>query len=166
VVVVAVVLLVVGVLVIPSWRRARSSPGEQGGLGDVRGWMSAQEAYARANGGYYDEPACLAAPRQCVRDYPPNGPAFVDSATAGLRPRLGYSFAFHRGPRAPLTAVQKEKLSPSSLVSFAVVALPAEPGGALKAFCGDSSGRVCARRDGQMSDVREGRCPDSCDTLR
>src|SRR5262245_18519420 len=95
-VVLGVVLLGVGVLVAPALRRARSSPGEQGGLGDVRTWMSAEEAYARANGGYYDEPSCLAAPRRCLPDYPEDGPAFVDAAMAGLQPRTGYSFVFHK----------------------------------------------------------------------
>jgi hypothetical protein len=164
-VVLVVIVLGLAALVVPSLRRARSTPGVQGGLGDVQTILSAERTYAVSNGGYFDEPACLTAPDHCAPGYPSHATPLLDPALAGLAPRTGYSFQFHKGPPAQLTAAERGKCSPSSLVSFAVVALPLDRGRALKAFCGDSSGRVCARGDGQMPDVKDGRCPAACDTL-
>jgi hypothetical protein len=141
------------------------SPGEQGGLGDLRTFMAAERSYAGANGGYFDEPSCLAAPARCIPGYAETGPVFIDTAWSGLTPRLGYAFRFHAGPAAPPAEREKAKASTSSLTAFALVAVPAPGSRQRRAFCGDSSDRICARSDGTMPEVRDATCPADCETL-
>jgi hypothetical protein len=162
---VLVFLVLVGAVVLPALRRAGVSGGVQGGLGDVRTILSAEEAYASGNGGYYDVPSCLGTPARCIPRGGAAMPSHLDAALAALQPRAGYELRFHPGPPPILKDAEREVVSKSSLTAFAVSALPAE-GRGRKAFCGDSGGRVCARADGTMPPIRDGRCPDSCETLR
>jgi hypothetical protein len=155
-------VVLLAAVVVPSLRRAAGTPDEAGGLGDVRTLMAAERSYAAANGGYFDDPACLAAPARCLpAGNPP--PSFIDAAWSGLGPRLGYEFRFEAGP-----AVQAAPagVSKSSLTAYAVVARPAAAAPGRRAYCGDSSGRVCARADGTMPGIIDGRCPEACETLR
>jgi type II secretory pathway pseudopilin PulG len=76
-VVVAIPLGIILAIAIPSFLRARISAGESGVIGDVRTVISAQFAYASANGGFFDGLECLAAPSDCLPDYPAGGPIFL-----------------------------------------------------------------------------------------
>jgi hypothetical protein len=154
------------VVIVPSYRRARSTQGVQGGLGDVRTLLSAEAGYAAVNGGYYDVPSCLVAPARCIPGARPDVPGFVDARMGRLEPREGYQFRFAPGPPAALKGDEGAKVSKSSLASFAVVAVPLPAIGYGRAFCGDSSGRICARADGSMPPIQDGRCPEECETLR
>jgi hypothetical protein len=163
-VVLGLIAVAVAVVMVSSWRAA--SPGMVGGLGDLRGFMSAEHAYASANGGYFDHPSCLAAPARCIPGYPAANPVFIDGALSRLEPALGYTFQFHSGPAPSPGDVERARASKSSLTAFALVALPLPGSSQRRAFCGDSSGRVCVGGEGTMPEVREGRCPDTCETLR
>ena len=156
--------LAVAGIVVASWRDP--SPGMVGGLGDLRTFMSAEQAYASSNGGYFDQPSCLAAPVSCIPGYPAANAVFIDGAMSRLEPTLGYAFQFHPGPAPSQSDVERASASKSSLAAFALVAFPLRGSSQQRAFCGDSSGRVCVRGDGTMPGVKEGRCPDTCETLR
>jgi hypothetical protein len=160
-----VLILALLAVVLPALRRALATPGVQGGLGDVRSFMAAEVAYANANGGYFDLPSCLAAPNRCLPSAHSGQAGFLDAGLAQLQPREGYQFRFEAGPAPSLSDAERKTLSKSSITSFAVVAIPVLGGGQRRAFCGDSNGRVCSRRDGSMPVVKDGRCPEDCETL-
>ena len=160
-----VVVLAALAVVVPSLRRATSTPGVQGGLGDLRTLMAAETAYANVNGGYFDVPKCLGTPDSCVPARGAHRPPLVDADLAALRPHTGYQFRFEPGPSAPSAEVRRQRLSESSLTSYAIVAAPVSGGAQRRAFCGDSTGRVCARDDGRMPAAVDGLCPRDCETL-
>jgi hypothetical protein len=144
------------------------SRNEARAIGDLRTMMAAEDAYRLANGGFFDTPACLAAPRRCNPAYPVDGPVLMDS---GLWPTAGvvggYRRVFHAGPAADAAAILGAKASPSSLVSFAFVAVPVrflQTG--VRSFCGDATGRICSTGAGQTPAVEAGECAASCKTLQ
>jgi len=172
-VVVAVVLVlpmmigIVAAIAIPSLLRARVSANEAGAIGNVRTVVSAQAAYQYANQGFYEgQWECLAGVQTCIPDY--TGPTFLD-ATLFAGPRSGYVHELHGG--APAAGAKGS--SPSSTDAFAVIAYPVTPGKTgVRAFCGDSSGRICAIANGTKDELVTGsgqsgvRCADACLQLR
>lgn len=159
-------LILVAAIAGPSLCRARPSPGVQGGVGEIRSLMMAEQVYSGFNHGYFDIPSCLASPSHCIPSYPSDAARFAEPELVSLTPRGGYSFEFHGGAKPSLSEAERAEVSPSSVTSFAVVAVPVEGQQGMRAFCGDSTGRVCARADGTMPKVEGGLCPDSCPTLR
>ena len=135
-----------------TWPRGGRNPESQI-LGDIRTVLSAQDAYKSANGGNYGTLECLSKPSACVPGYPEAAPTFLDSAMASGQPRSGYERHFIAGRPAG------KGLSPSSMKSYAYVAVPIEPGeSGVRAFCGDPAGGICFTVNGQMPQVRDGRC--------
>ena len=64
-------------------------------------------------------------------------------------------------------ADEAAKISPSSLRSFAYVAIPAEPEkSGYRSFCGDSDGVIRYSRNGTMPRTPDGRCPQSLEELQ
>jgi hypothetical protein len=125
-----------------------------------------QRTYASANGSFFDEIACLLEPAKCIPGFAADGAPFLDPTYAWLEPRLGYVRKFHPGPRADPAAIAKAKASPGSLRAFAFTATPQKPGvTGGRAFCGDSSGRMCVTADGREPPVRDGRC-EPCQKLQ
>src|SRR5262245_25155244 len=161
-------VLIAGLLavVVPSFLRAWRTPGESGGVGDIRTILAAESQYATANGGYFDLPSCLAAPPSCLPGKAAGtAEPLLDARLGALRPRTGYSFSFVPGPPANPGEGRQKEVSKSSLTAYAVVALPLQSSGQRRAFCGDSTGRICARGDGTIPAVENGRCPQACETL-
>jgi hypothetical protein len=128
---------------------------------DLRAFHAAEAAYARHNGGFFDEPPCLVKPSTCVPNFAA-GTTFLDPQLASMDPRHGYIRSFHSGPAAPPEEVAKGEISPTSLVTFAYVAVSPTPG--QPSYCVDSTGRVCTRRDGKMQRP-ESICPRECESL-
>ena len=132
-------------------------------VADVRIVLSAEEAYSKANAGFYDELRCLARPAECIPGYWAEVLPFlgVGQPERLLALRDGYIRAFHFGPRADAREVAKKKASPSSLRAFAYVVQPVGGSESTKSYCGDSTGRICAT-EGRMLPVTGGRCPQAC----
>lgn len=152
------VVLAIGV---PSFCRARMSPGESPQIGRLRSMISAQAAYSGVNG-FYDHPRCLVQPQSCIPAYAAGAPTFLDPDFLE-DVRYGYRWTFHAGPAAPADVTRARRSSPSSILSWAYVAVPVKTG---KAFCGDAGGRICVT-DGVEPAVEAGACaPDPrCRTL-
>ncbi len=132
-------------------------------VGDIRTMISAQAAYSGANGGFYDEPRCLVAPSTCLPGYRKDRPSFLRPDWGSVSEKRGYHLTFHGGYVA---ALKEKQNSPSSIVSYAVTAVPVKPGvTGRRAFCGDDRGRVCFTEDGTEPKLVKGRCPDSCRRL-
>jgi type IV pilus assembly protein PilA len=157
---------IVAAIMIPSLLRARVSANEARAIGDVRTMISAEAGYAAANGGLYDKPECLAGPRECIPNYPATGATFLDRDLLANDIRSGYTRRFYPGPPASQADMRGGAVSPSSLKTFAYVALPSDSGrSGVRTFCGDDTGRVCATYDSRPLQVEGGRCPTSCTDL-
>ena len=162
VVVMPFVLGIVAAIAIPSLLRARVAANESASIGDTRTMISAQIAYASANGGFYDTAECLAAPHGCIPGY--SGPSFIDPSLAEGTPRHGYQSTFFPGSAAEKPGAS---VSPSSLQSFAWIMVPLSPGQTgVRGFCGDSRGQVCFTSDGTAPQASAGQCPESCSELK
>lgn len=158
--IVVVVVIALGVT-IPSLLRARVTSGEAAPIGDTRTVISAQSAYQSANGGYFDgRLQCLNEPSNCIPGYASNQPTFLDPLLASLQPKLGYRRFFHPGPAPSPADIAKAKASPSSVLSYAYVAVPLKVGETgVRAYCGDSRGVVCSTMNGAMPKIEAGQCP-------
>jgi Zn-dependent protease with chaperone function/type II secretory pathway pseudopilin PulG len=140
--VVVAMIGIIAAIAIPSLLRARVSANEAGTLTSVRTLVAAQTRYAAANQGFYDSrEECLLAPASCIPGYA--GAAFLEEGVTQT-PRQGYRLTLHAG-RTFAPGEAPANTSPSSTSGFVVLALPLKPGTTgVRAFCGDSSGRVCA----------------------
>jgi len=156
------VIGVIAAIAIPSLLRARLSANEAAAIGDVRSVLVAEAAYQSANGGYYDRLECLAEPGACIPAYA--GPSMLGPDIARATVKSGYRRSFHAGaPASP----RPPAVSPTSMMSFAYAAVPAQPGATgVRAFCGDATGVVCFTRDGALPSVLAGVCPAECQALR
>jgi hypothetical protein len=155
---VGAVVVVVLAVAVPSLLRARVSAGEAPWIGDTRTVISAQTAYAAANGGFYDARLqCLNEPSTCIPGYTRDAPVFLDPALASLQTKSGYKRFLYPGPPASRDDIAIAKASPTSVRGFAYVAVPVDTG--LRAFCGDADGRICFTPNGAMPKVEDGRCP-------
>lgn len=156
------VIGIIAAIAIPSLLRARVSANEARAIGDIRTVISAQHTYAQSNGGFFDTLECLASPRECLPNYRDGAPDFLDAQMVASPQRTGYNRTFHAGAAAE----ESSQISPSSLMSFAYVAVPITQGTTgFRAFCGDSTGRICATRDGREPEVELGLCARSCEDL-
>ena len=149
---------IIAAIAIPSLLRARVSANEAGAIGDTRTVISGQMTYASENGGHFDSLECLAAPASCLPGY--QGPVMIDASL--LAPdKSGYRRSLHLGSPA-----SEGHRSPSSVTSFAYVAVPIEPGRTgIRGFCGDETGRICVTSDGRVPVVTDGRCGEPCTPL-
>ena len=162
--VLAAVALAIG---IPSFLRARMSPGEAPHVGQVRTMMSAQAAYQGANRGFYDHPRCLVRPQDCIPGYPAAAPTYLDSSFL-QEVRYGYRWTFHAGPAPPDEAIRGGRASPSSLDAWAYVGQPESKQAGRRAYCADSTGRLCFTSDGLPPPVEAAACARGprCRTLQ
>ncbi len=164
---------IVAAIAIPSLLRARVAANEASAIGDTRTVISAQAAYQSANGGFYEgRLQCLATPSACIPGYSESGPVFLDTRLASLETKMGYSRQLRAGAGidaiAPVDSEQRRRLSPTSVASYAYLALPVKHGNTgVRAFCGDASGTICYTTDGREPEVTpEGSCDlSSCRQL-
>jgi hypothetical protein len=127
--------------------------------------VSAERTYAGTNGSFFDEIRCLTKPAECVPGLPADAAPFLDPTYDWLESKMGYVRKFHPGPRVPPEEIRKAGASPTSLRAFAFTATPVRPGETgSRAFCGDSSGRICFTPKGTEPPVKDGRC-DPCQKL-
>lgn len=160
------VLGIVAAVAIPSLVRARISGNEAAAIGQIRSMISAQMAFAAANGNAYGEPRCLLSPSECIPGYAPSDPAFLAPETASPE-RSGYRFEFHAGGSAGETGGSAGvEAGGTGMTSFAYTAEPMQPGetGA-RAFCGDATGTICEFAGGRLPPIDGGGCPAGCPVL-
>jgi hypothetical protein len=161
----ALAVAVIAAIGISSLLRAKLSALESATLDDLRTMVAAQAAYSERNGGFYEPRLeCLAEPASCLPDYPRDGRPFLEPVLASLQDKTGYRRAFHPGPPASPPPAGQARSRPPGIVSFAYTAVPYAYEG-MKAFCGDSTGALCFRRDGREPGITpEGRCDlSTCD---
>jgi Zn-dependent protease with chaperone function len=150
--VVVAVIGIVAAIAIPSLLRARIAANEAAALGDLRGIVSAEAAYAGANHGFFEsDMACLGSPGRCLPGY--GGPPFLDASLA-VGTKSGYVRKLYHGHTYPAGSEPPPGVSRSSTDGFAVVARPvtAQQTG-IRSFCADSSGIVCwssSTSDGEL----------------
>ncbi len=134
---------------------------------DVRTVVMTGRGYAAANGSLFGTLSCYTHPETCLPAFPKDAAPFLDASHDWLAVRLGYVRKFHPGPPASEEEIQRAKAAPGSLKSFAFTAVPVHPGEtSLRAFCGDSTRRICVARDGSEPRVKDGRCVQPCEELK
>lgn len=157
---------IVMAIAIPALLRARIASNHSATVEHIRSIHTAERTIARANAGFFLEPACLANPRACLPSWV-GGPLLTNP----LGNQRGYRFEFYPGPAAPSPEGDRQRAVPESLSSYAIVATPLEVGKTgLRLFCGDSSGGICytdarARDGSDPPQVVEGRCT-ACTELK
>jgi hypothetical protein len=176
-------LVAVGAAVFVGWQAAVASVSltyavEPRLIGDLRTLISAQAAYGTVNLGFYDTLECLQAPSRCIPNYPAAAPVFLESR------RWSGTVGYFRRRFVPGAGVDPEQLragaSPTSIRTFAYIAVPAEPGGirgfiwrqaglslhGVRSFCADSTGRICVSDGGTEPRIVDGVCAQECESLR
>jgi prepilin-type N-terminal cleavage/methylation domain-containing protein len=129
--IVVAIIGIIAAIAIPSLLRARVSANEAGTIGDIRAVISAEAAYASANGGIYGDITCLSTPSvSCIVNYPTTAPTFLDQTmTDTSQVKSGYTRAFDYAATGG---------------AYAYTADPTTPGQTgVRYFGGDASGRVC-----------------------
>ena len=165
--IVVAIIALIAAIGIPALLRARLSANESATVGDVRTVLSAQSAYHSANGGFYDGAlSCLSAPATagCLPNYPPGGPAFLDSNLGALLPKSGYNRMFG----GSLPPVLHPNISQTSVTAFKYDAIPSiQAQSGIRGFAGDHSGRICATPNGSIVPAAPaGGMVRSCESLR
>jgi type II secretory pathway pseudopilin PulG len=131
----------------------------------------AQLAYARSNGGFFDERLeCLSTPDVCIPKF--TGPPFLEPrVSAELTARLGRGRWFYAGAKPSTDELNRgQAASLSSVKSFAFLVSVGErpwwtklsPFGEPALLCGDSSGQVCRMASRDVTAAAGGRCPAGC----
>jgi hypothetical protein len=135
--------VVCGLVIVNAVRKDQTVKGSKADARrELQSLLSAERSYRRANGGFYDRPACLARPTSCIPGYA--GSPFLDEEAAALPSRSGNAFTFQPGPAAPANASRDGRISPSSLDGYAFVATGgADPPGTAYTLCVDARGLVC-----------------------
>jgi hypothetical protein len=132
-------------------------------IGTLRAVVSGEKAYASANNGYFDTPACLAAP-SCVPGTDRRVQPFLAPGVATGSERRGYQVQFHPGPKAERESARQ---SPTAMTRFAVVAVPTDPiTSRRRAFCADDRGTIYVTAGGTRPHVDVGRCLDTSSPFR
>lgn len=133
----------------------RAATLESTAVADVRTLIGAQEVFKSVSGGIgYADAACFAAPASCVPGSRPD--AFVGGMAELLAPeKSGYRRTFHPGGR-----VAAKGKNARFLRSWAMTLTPDDP--KRRAFCGDSTGRVCGFAGDTEPSASLGACPAGC----
>jgi hypothetical protein len=123
-------------------------------IGDTRALISAEAAFQSVNKGYYGALECLVDCGRCVP-----GCTEVKLDDHFERPSWqGYWRHFNASPPSDPQAVKKDGASPSSVDSFAYVAIPMKRDGKARGVCGDSTGEICVTPTGGRPRVEAGAC--------
>ena len=162
--IVVAIIGIIAAIAIPSLLRARVSANESATIGDIRSVISAQAAYASANGGFYDGAlTCLTT--VCIPNYPASAPTFLDTQMTSLAAKSGYNRTFQPGaPPVPVPTTS----SPTSVNTYRYDATPSNVGqSGVRGFAGDASGRICFTNDGTPVPAGAlGALPPGCNDLR
>jgi hypothetical protein len=103
----------------------------------------------------------------CIPNYPKDAPYFLEPYLTSNAVKGGYRRTFYPGKKVELSPDEQTRCSPTSLVTFAYVAVPEEPGeSGVRAFCGESTGRICMFADGKVPPIQDGLCPAECEEIQ
>jgi hypothetical protein len=131
---------------------------------DLRTLREAEAAYRSRNFGYYDVPECLATPAMCIPWYQATGPALGPSSQQLLAKKNGYVRHFMAG-RAPERPMLPPDASGSSILEWAYTAVPERSGDHRRAFCVDSTDRICRYPRGTRLRLKRAQCPSPCERV-
>jgi prepilin-type N-terminal cleavage/methylation domain-containing protein len=147
--IVVAIIGIIAAIAIPSLLRARVSANEAATIGDIRTVISAQAAFQSANSGWYTGAlSCLSNPMggvQCIPNYPPTAPTFLDvglAPLAGVPPaKSGYNRQYTPGATpSPIVATA----GAASVSSYVYLASPVTQGQTgVRGFGGDAAGIIC-----------------------
>lgn len=130
-------------------------------IGALRSLVTAENAFASRNGGFYGPLDCLTT-NACFA-----AGAVTPAPILNAAPSVsGFTGTFHPGAAPAATIVHKTRASTRSLASWAYTLTPnpdAPPG--LASFCADATGTVC-QLSRPSAPVTGGLCPATCTGIR
>jgi len=154
--IVVAIIGIIAAIAIPSLLRARVSANEAATVGDIRTVISSEAAYHSANGAWYEgNIVCLNNPfNNCIPNYPPSSPTFLDSQLASLQAKSGYIRTFTPGSPPPAGNFNALVSSPTSASGYVYAATPVSQGQTgVRGFGGDHSGMICFNTTGVLPAV-------------
>ena len=150
-------LVVVGgifsAIMIPGLVQARVSGNEASAIGYLHAVSSAEALAASLNKDYFLPPACLEAPSTCP-------PAISPTPLLAQRATDAYGTIFTVGAVPTADEISKAGVSPRSMKSWTLVAVPREPGvTGVRVFCADSNGGFYQMPDSKvLPETGRGKC--------
>jgi hypothetical protein len=155
---------IVAAIAVPALVRARTTGNEVSAIGDVRAVLAAEAVWAASNNGAYDRPACLGDPAMCRAALAGTAP-MLPADLASLAVKGPYFRKFVSGEPFADSEIAAQSLSLTSVKTFAYIAVPI-PSERARAFCGDSTGRICEMADGSEPATVGGLCGPACVDLK
>jgi hypothetical protein len=133
-------------------------------INDLRAIQEAQATFATVNKGFYGTLECLAEPWSYFPNYPSGAPAFLSKGLAALTPENGYERHFFGGPRAGEFVPE---ICEASFTAWAYTAVPVSADKQdRRAFCADSTGKICVVDSGSFLVVADGECVSPCERVK
>jgi prepilin-type N-terminal cleavage/methylation domain-containing protein len=144
--IVVAIIGIIAAIAIPSLLRARVSANEAQAIGDSRSVISAEQAYASANGGFF-----AALTRLCrnggncagigIPNYPIQAPEFVGGDLGRTSPytKSGYSRQWTPGPPVTNPGAQ---VDPQSVLNYCYASTPTSQLTGVRAFSGSGTGAL------------------------
>ena len=146
--IVVAIIGIIAAIAIPSLLRARVSANEAQAVGDTRSVITAEQTFASANCGYFDDVVNLCrAGGNCaaisIPNYPTAAPEFLGGDLGRTSPytKSGYNRSFLPGLPAP--APDPARCATTSLLDYCYMSVPASLGmtGA-RSFTGSATGAI------------------------
>ena len=138
---------IIGLVAVPSWIRAQISANEAEAVGDTRDVISAEQTFASANCGYFDDlPNLCRDGEDCngisIPGYPDDGPEFLDGELGRSSPYRISGYARRFEPVSAAASINPS-CSTTSLLDYCYVSWPTNIGytGA-RSFSGSATGAL------------------------
>jgi len=119
--------------------------------------ISTSQAVFQSMSDSYGEMRCLSQPASCLPGS--KEPAMLDASLVPHE-KFGYRRTFHPG-----ASVKGKGKQTGLIATWAYTAVPLDPKFGRQAFCGDSTGSMCAVEGATMPPVIGGACPKGCQPL-
>ena len=144
------VAVAISLLLIPDLVPGRIACNERSAIQDLRSIAASQQDYSKVNGGLFAaRMECLAFPARCLPDWDPKRPGFLPVEVVA-ESRHGYSRSLNSSIQAASSPTGGSHTGASA---FACVAAPIDGTQGARGFCVDSTGYICATKDGTAPPV-------------
>jgi prepilin-type N-terminal cleavage/methylation domain-containing protein len=150
--IVVAVIGIIAAIAIPNLLRARVTANEAQAIGDTRTLLSANQAYASANCGYFAEKLeCLSwggggmMDGICIKNYPSNAPEFLGEDLGRMTPysKSGYTRNYIRNGEAMLGMMSGSPCGDMSALDYCYTSIPLSLGRTgVRSFSGIAAGRL------------------------
>jgi prepilin-type N-terminal cleavage/methylation domain-containing protein len=149
--IVVAIIGIIAAIAIPSLLRARVSANEAQAIGDTRTVISAEQTYASANCGFFDDIQFLSRDTGIgIPNYPPQAPEFLGADVARVTPytKSGYVRTWSDGGVGQPPGLDVNRCSGTSVTNYCYESNPASPLTGARTFAGAAAGSIYVTNDG------------------